>query len=134
MPQRRNHRSSNVDSSFNRNLAKEPRRAPDTQRSRPRHEWNPSDRDRTAAPLHPNLTHLIEQDAPLQSHSALVLMYGPFQAEMLPTHGQGVASWIRDCVRKHGLPSLVRFDYRRRAQIFRRDQFQSWLEPLVSNG
>lgn len=78
------------------------------------------------------LMTLIAQDAPLQTHSTLVLMYGPFQAEMLPEQGQGVASWLRDCVKKHGLPSLVRFDYRRRAQIFRRDQFQSWLEPLVS--
>jgi hypothetical protein len=60
-----------------------------------------------------------------------VLMYGPFQTEMLPEAGQGVASWIKDCIRKHGLPSLVRFDYRRRAQIFRRDQFQPWLEPLM---
>ncbi|MGI0487860.1 hypothetical protein ACN4EK_20660 [Pantanalinema rosaneae CENA516] len=78
------------------------------------------------------LLTLIAQDAPLQTHSTLLLMYGPFQAEMLPEHKQGVASWLRDCVRKHGLPSLVRFDYRHRAQIFRRDQFQSWLEPLVS--
>jgi hypothetical protein len=78
-----------------------------------------------------NLTKLIELDAPLYTHSHLVLMYGPFQTEMAPEEGQGVASWIRDCVRKHGLPSLVRFDYHRRAQIFRRDQFQPWLEPLL---
>lgn len=78
------------------------------------------------------LSSLIEQDAPLKGHSALVLMYGPFQAEMQPENGQGIASWLRDCVRKHGLPSLVRFDYRQRAQIFRRDQFQPWLEPLMS--
>lgn len=80
---------------------------------------------------HASLTRLIEQDAPLQTNSQLVLMYGPFQTEMLPEAGQGVASWIKDCLRKHGLPSLVRFDYRRRAQIFRRDQFQAWLEPLM---
>ncbi len=80
---------------------------------------------------HTNLTKLIEQDSPLQTHSQLVLMYGPFQTEMLPEAGQGVASWIKDCLHKHGLPSLVRFDYRRRAQIFRRDQFQPWLEPLM---
>lgn len=80
---------------------------------------------------HTSLTKLIEQDAPLQTHSQLVLMYGPFQTEMLPEAGQGVASWIKDCLRKHGLPSLLRFDYRRRAQIFRRDQFQDWLEPLM---
>ena len=78
-----------------------------------------------------NLTKLIELDAPLYTHSHLVLMYGPFQTVMAPEEGQGVASWIRDCVRKHGLPSLVRFDYHRRAQIFRRDQFQPWLEPLI---
>ncbi|NJP09410.1 MAG: hypothetical protein HC866_07930 [Leptolyngbyaceae cyanobacterium RU_5_1] len=78
------------------------------------------------------LTGLIEQDAPLKTDSTLVLMYGPFQAEMVPNNGQGVASWLRECVRKHGLPSLVRFDQRRRAQVFRRDQFQPWLEPLLS--
>ncbi len=78
-----------------------------------------------------SLTKLIEQDSPLQTNSQLVLMYGPFQTEMLPEAGQGVASWIKDCLRKHGLPSLVRFDYRRRAQIFRRDEFQPWLEPLI---
>jgi hypothetical protein len=78
-----------------------------------------------------SLTSLIERDAPLYNHSGLVLMYGPFQAEMAPEKGQGVASWIRDCVHKHGIPSLLRFDYGRRAQIFRRDQFQPWLEPLL---
>ncbi len=83
-------------------------------------------------PRYPSLTTLIEQDAPLQSQSGLVLMYGPFQAELLPQERQGVASWIQECVRKHGIPSLVRFDYRRRAQVFRRDQFQPWLEPLLN--
>lgn len=78
------------------------------------------------------LVNLIEQDAPLKTHSTLVLMYGPFQAEMAAENGQGVASWLRDCLHKHGLPSLVRFDYRHRAQIFRRDQFQPWLEPFLS--
>lgn len=81
---------------------------------------------------HPSLTNLIERDAPLQAHSMLVLMYGPFQAEMIPEEGQGVASWLKECVRKHGIPSLLRFDYRRRAQVFRRDQFQPWLEPLLT--
>ncbi|HIK13696.1 MAG TPA: hypothetical protein IGS53_00090 [Leptolyngbyaceae cyanobacterium M33_DOE_097] len=78
-----------------------------------------------------DLTSLIEQDAPLRNHTGLVLMYGPFQAEMHPDHGQGVASWLRDCVRKHGIPSLMRFDYRHRVQVFRRDQFQPWIEPLL---
>ena len=77
-------------------------------------------------------TRLIERNAPLQTHTALVLMYGPFQAEMQSDKGIGVASWLRECVSRHGLPSLVRFDYRRRAQIFRRDQLQSWLEPMTS--
>jgi hypothetical protein len=81
---------------------------------------------------HSSLTNLIERDAPLQAHSMLVLMYGPFQAEMIPEEGQGVASWLKECVRKHGIPSLLRFDYRRRAQVFRRDQFQPWLEPLLT--
>ena len=79
-----------------------------------------------------SLTSLIESDAPLQANSVLVLMYGPFQAEMVPQEGQGVASWLRECVRKHGIPSLLRFDYRHRAQIYRRDEFQSWLEPLMT--
>lgn len=78
-----------------------------------------------------SLTRLIEQDAPLFSHSQLVLMYGFFQAQMSAEANQGVASWIRDCIRQYGVPSLVRFDSHRRAQIFRRDQFQPWLEPLM---
>ena len=81
---------------------------------------------------HPSLASLIERNAPLQANSMLVLMYGPFQAEMVPDDGQGVASWLTDCVRKHGIPSLLRFDYRRRAQVFRRDQFQPWLESLLT--
>ena len=88
------------------------------------------DRQQTRSP-HPSLLRLIEQDALLQTNTQIVLLYGPFQAELLPEAGQGVASWLKDCVRKHGLPSLVRFDYRRKAQIFRRDQFQPWLEPLM---
>ncbi|MDX2230055.1 MAG: hypothetical protein NW220_10480 [Leptolyngbyaceae cyanobacterium bins.349] len=88
--------------------------------------------DAAASSSHTWLASLIEQDAPLKTNSTLVLMYGPFQAEMGPGEGRGVASWIQDCVRKHGLPSLVRFDYRQRAQVFRRDQFQPWLEPFLS--
>ncbi|MBW4522842.1 MAG: hypothetical protein KME16_24660 [Scytolyngbya sp. HA4215-MV1] len=103
-----------------------------TLRDRSKSQWveDALSSQRTSA-IQLSLTRLIEQDAPLQTHSLLVLMYGPFQAEMAPEAGQGVASWIKDCLRKHGLPSLVRFDYRRRAQVFRRDQFQSWLEPLM---
>lgn len=96
----------------------------------PKRESQQFDRERSIAPK-TSLTTLIEQDAPLFTHSQLVLMYGPFQTELAPEAGQGVASWIRDCIRKYGLPSLMRFDYRRRAQIFRRDQFQPWLEPLM---
>jgi hypothetical protein len=77
------------------------------------------------------LASLIEQDAPLRSNNTLVLMYDPFQAEMA-TDSQGVASWLRECIHKHGIPSLIRFDYRQKAQIFRRDQFQSWLELLLN--
>jgi hypothetical protein len=98
---------------------------------RPRTNARPfADRQQTRSP-HPSLPRLIEQDALLQTNTQIVLMYGPFQAELLPEAGQGVASWLRDCVRKHGLPSLLRFDYRRKAQIFRRDQFAPWLEPLM---
>ncbi len=85
-----------------------------------------------ARPSLNTLASLIDQDAPLQTHSGLVLMYGPFQVEMQSAEGLGVASWIRECVRKHGLPSLVRYDFRHRAQVYRRDQFQPWLEPLMT--
>lgn len=96
----------------------------------PHHAW-----DELRAPAdsltQSDLTKLIEHDAPLRNHSGLVLMYGPFQAEMQSDHRQGVASWLKECVRKHGIPSLVRYDNRHRAQVFRRDQFQPWLEPLL---
>jgi hypothetical protein len=88
--------------------------------------------DASASSFQVSLTNLIEENAPLKTNTSLVLMYGPFQAEMESANGQGVASWLRECVRKHGLPSLLRFDYRQRAQVFRRDQFQSWLEPLLA--
>lgn len=91
---------------------------------------SPNSRFREDAPT-TMLTRLIEQDAPLFSHSQLVLMYGFFQAEMSAEANLGVASWIKDCIRQYGLPSLVRFDSHRRAQIFRRDQFQPWIEPLL---
>lgn len=91
-------------------------------------DFRGQDSSRTAANF---LSRLIEQNAPLTTHTSLVLMYGPFQAEMGSGDRQGVASWLQDCVRKHGLPSLVRFDHRQRAQIFRRDQFQPLLEPLL---
>jgi hypothetical protein len=95
-------------------------------------QWNELRASQQSETLHTSLATLIERDAPLQTHNGLVLMYGPFQAEMLPAQEQGVASWLRECVRKHGIPSLLRFDYGRRAQVFRRDQFQPWLEPLLS--
>jgi hypothetical protein len=101
-------------------------------RDRLKSQWaEPRNANRTS-PLQVSLTRLIEQDAPLQTNSLLVLMYGPFQAAMAPEAGQGVASWIKDCLRKYGVPSLLRFDQRHRAQIFRRDQFQPWLEPLIA--
>lgn len=77
------------------------------------------------------LTRLIEEDAPLYSNSHLLLMYGPFQVVMPCDSGQGVASWLRDCLNQHGIPSLVRFDQRQRAQVFRRDQFQPWFDGLL---
>lgn len=98
--------------------------------SRVERRWAESRRS-SDYPPRTSLTRLIEQDAPLLNHSQLVLMYGPFQAEMQPEVGQGVASWLKDCLRKHGIPSLVRFDYRRRAQVFRRDQFQPWFDELM---
>ncbi len=103
-----------------------------TSREHLRREDHPHHSEKTNHSSAYSLTSLIERDAPLQAHSVLVLMYGPFQAEMVPQAGQGVASWLKDCVRQHGIPSLVRFDYRRRAQVYRRDQFQPWLEPLMA--
>lgn len=99
-----------------------PERHPERQwaESRPRHSRS------TSNPL----VRLIEQDAPLFGRSQLVLMYGPFQAEM-PSETVGVATWIKSCLRQHGIPSLVRFDDRRYAQVFRRDQFQPWVEHLI---
>jgi hypothetical protein len=84
-------------------------------------------------PVYSLLTKLIEQNAPLSNRSQLVLMYGPFQAEMPAEGTQGVASWLKACLEKHGVPSLVRFDDRRRAQVFRRDQFQPWFDTLTEN-
>ncbi|EKQ70658.1 hypothetical protein OsccyDRAFT_0960 [Leptolyngbyaceae cyanobacterium JSC-12] len=111
----RSRRSSDKPLRDRRNLAWTELRVQDTSSSNP--NW---------------LASLIEQDAPLKTNSTLVLMYGPFQAEMASDNRQGIASWLRDCVGKHGLPSLVRFDYRQRAQVFRRDQFQPWLEPFLN--
>ncbi len=123
MPHRHSHPKSS-------SLSRKSDRPESQSETRPSQQWEESNRSRPAN-TKTSLTKLIEQDSPLQTNSQLVLMYGPFQTEMLPEAGQGVASWIKDCLRKHGLPSLVRFDYRRRAQIFRRDEFQPWLEPLI---
>lgn len=90
---------------------------------------HPQESDKTSIS---RLATLIEQDAPLSHQSSLVLMYGPFQAEMQANDRQGVGSWIRNCLNQHGLPSLIRFDYRRRAQVLRRDQFQPWLDGLMN--
>lgn len=132
MTHRQVNRKYHADSHVDHHSVKSGHQRSRTLRENLKHEqFNPYS-DRSDRRHHPNLTNLIERDAPLQAHSGLVLMYGPFQAEMVPQEGQGVASWLRDCVHKHGIPSLVRFDYRRRAQIFRRDQFQPWLDPLLS--
>jgi len=134
MTQRRSRRRPpQAESTVERSATKPPRELAGKPQERPSHGWaEPHTSHQHSRSTLPSLTSLIERDAPLQAHSILVLMYGPFQAEMVPQEGQGVASWLRDCVHKHGLPSLVRFDYRRRAQIFRRDQFQPWLEPFLS--
>jgi hypothetical protein len=109
------------------------KRASTTQlRERHNHAWAEPSASELSNSSQNWLTDLIQQDAPLRNNSTLVLMYGPFQAEMGSATNQGVASWLRDCVRKHGIPSLVRFDYRHRAQVYRRDQFQPWLEPLLN--
>lgn len=132
MTQRRTRRQSNRESSQEYSAPTAQREMTKTLRERVSREDTDVRMASQSRSTHPSLTNLIERDAPLQAHSMLVLMYGPFQAEMVPEEGQGVASWLKECVRKHGIPSLLRFDYRRRAQVFRRDQFQPWLEPLLT--
>lgn len=130
MPHSHSHRlfNSSAQASNSSELRKANRPDPKAE-THPPHQWGAN--SSRPANTKTSLAKLIEQDAPLQANSQLLLMYGPFQTEMLPESRQGVASWIKDCLRKHGLPSLVRFDYRRRAQVFRRDEFQPWLEPLI---
>ncbi|MBW4580063.1 MAG: hypothetical protein KME42_10885 [Tildeniella nuda ZEHNDER 1965/U140] len=134
MTQRRPRRQSDADTESNQEYSESTaqREMTKTLRARVSREDTEVRMASQSRSTHPSLTSLIERDAPLQAHSMLVLMYGPFQAEMVPEEGQGVASWLKECVRKHGIPSLLRFDYRRRAQVFRRDQFQPWLEPLLT--
>ena len=132
MTQRRSRRPADTDSNQEYSVSTTQREMTKTLRARVSREDSEVRMASQSRSAHPSLTSLIERDAPLQAHSMLVLMYGPFQAEMIPEEGQGVASWLKECVRKHGIPSLLRFDYRRRAQVFRRDQFQPWLEPLMT--
>jgi hypothetical protein len=132
MTQRRTRRQPDTDSHHEYSTSTAQREMTKTLRARVSREDTEVKMASQSRSAHPSLTSLIERDAPLQAHSMLVLMYGPFQAEMIPEEGQGVASWLKECVRKHGIPSLLRFDYRRRAQVFRRDQFQPWLETLLT--
>ncbi|MBD2101340.1 hypothetical protein [Leptolyngbya sp. FACHB-261] len=83
------------------------------------------------SPQHNGLPQLIEQDAPLQSRSQLIMMYDRFQAEMPIQGSLGVGSWIRQFLQEHGLPSLIRFGQSNRLRVFRRDEFQPWFEPLM---
>jgi hypothetical protein len=99
--------------------------------SRSERQWSGTRSRGAGRPISSSLLRLIEQDAPLRGRTQLVLMYGPFQAEMSSEVNQGVATWIQSCLRQHGIPSLVRFDDRRYAQVFRRDQFQPWVEHLM---
>jgi len=100
---------------------------------RPRNQRNTSQASRSSPGRLPNsLVSLIEQDAPLQNNSLLVLMYGSFQTQLEPQTQEGVGSWLKERIRTHGLPSLVRFGSRHRAQVFCPDQFKSWLEPLAA--
>jgi len=134
MTHRRSRRRAAPESKLESNPASKSRReAGQSVRKRLSREWTESSVSQQAHVGQSSLVQLIEQDAPLQNRHVLVLMYGPFQAEMSAAQGQGVGSWLRDCVRKHGLPSLLRFDQGRRALIFRQDQLQSWLEPLLAN-
>lgn len=80
------------------------------------------------------LARLIRDDAPLQSNNLLVLMYGPFQAEMSPGPHQGIRSWILTQMAEHGFPSLVRFGRRDRPSVYRRDEFAPWITPMMDEG
>lgn len=132
MTQKRVRRRSPSESRSDRPASSARRSSDRPLRDRRQLTWNELRTQDSAAVSQNWLASLIEQDAPLKNNTSLVLMYGPFQAEMGSNTTQGVATWIQECVRKHGLPSLVRFDYRQRAQVFRRDQFQSLLEPFLS--
>ncbi|WP_218080447.1 hypothetical protein [Anthocerotibacter panamensis] len=79
-----------------------------------------------------SLPQLIARNAPLESGSLLVLMYERAQAQMNPGDKQGVGSWIKESLDKHGLPSLIRFGRRDRATVLRRDEFIQWFEPLLT--
>lgn len=128
MPRRRTDEYSNPES---KRVARSTNAIAATAAQNPRSQLNQTDSTSNGTSIS-RLTTLIEQNAPLSHQSSLVLMYGPFQAEMPSSDRQGVGSWIRHCLHQHGLPSLIRFDYRRRAQVLRRDQFQPWLEGLIN--
>jgi hypothetical protein len=136
MPQRQSRRSSRSQrvspSSRPENPSPDQAQPEADRQVQPRTErtWS-ENRSRQSRPTPTNLMHLIQQDAPLRGRSQLVLMYGPFQAEMTTEAGEGVATWLKSCLSKHGIPSLVRFDDRRAAQVYRRDQFQPWVAHLM---
>lgn len=101
--------------------------------ARSRNQRNTSQASRSSHSRLPHsLVALIEQDAPLQANSLLVLMYSSFQTQLEPETKLGVGSWLKERIRTHGLPSLVRFGSRHRAQVLCQDQFKSWLEPLAA--
>lgn len=131
MAQRHTHNSSRSGSPRLDSSRSRPSRSTDSSQAfGTENQWAES-RPKYSRSSHTHLVKLIEQDAPLQGRTQLVLMYGPFQAEMPATSGQGVATWLKYCLKQHGIPSLLRFDDRRCAQVFRRDQFQPWLESLM---
>lgn len=131
MPQQRGRYAARSDSSKKNNSTQSRRAFSRIQSNRLSQEWTEPKSSSLTHSIQSSLTQLIEHDEPLNNHNGLVLMYGPFQTTMSAEQGQGVATWLRECIRKHGFPSLMRFDYGRRAQIFRRDQIQVWLEPLL---
>lgn len=86
--------------------------------------------DYSAVPC--NLPFLIAHNAPLDSGSLLVLLYERLQLQMTPSDRQGVGIWLKECVDKHGLPSLLRFGRRDRATVYRKDEFAPWFAPLMN--
>jgi len=77
------------------------------------------------------LPQLIARNATLEAGLLLVLMYEQGQVQM--NDRQGVASWLKETLDKHGMPSLIRFGRKDRATVLRRDEFIAWFTPFLNS-